>query len=200
MGIFFCIFGALMILPSEIRKVSFKKSGVLSSGYDTEEVRAFLSSLANEWEEILSLHENLKADLDVAHKQIVKLKEREAALNAALIEAEENTFSSKNKVDQEAIDLIKKAEKRATELTEKAEIEKLTLDKEIQLLITRKNDIVLQIKSFLNQNLEKLTSFEQEFNPEQVQAAVIVSQSFFETNIQSNPLPKALKNLFLEKL
>eukprot|EP01136_Pigoraptor_vietnamica_P041941 Opistho-1_new@15519 len=76
----------MRITPLEIRKHTFDKS---FRGYDTESVEAFLLSLSQEWERVGDDMRQSKQKLEVAEREIVRMKEIENSLFKTLKAAEE---------------------------------------------------------------------------------------------------------------
>ena len=82
------------ITPLEIRQKTFEQK---FRGYDKEEVDAFLQALGYEWERMYSEFRETKNKLEVAEKDVQKLREVESSLYKALKTAED---TSANMVDQ----------------------------------------------------------------------------------------------------
>ena len=78
----------MKITPIEIRQHTFEKG---LRGYRTEDVDAFLVSLSQEWERLTSEYKMLKMQLEIAEKELGKLKEVEMTLFRTLKTAEDTS-------------------------------------------------------------------------------------------------------------
>ncbi|MEM9984002.1 MAG: DivIVA domain-containing protein, partial [Bacteroidota bacterium] len=76
-----------MITPQEIKSQSFRR---VMRGYDREEVHAFLQALAQEWEQQLVAHKDLKEELERTKASYRTLKEVEDMLHRTLMQAEQS--------------------------------------------------------------------------------------------------------------
>jgi cell division initiation protein len=78
----------MKITPIEIRQHTFQRG---LRGYDVEEVAAFLTSLSNEWERVLNENKMLKMQLEIAEKELSKLREVELTMFRMLKTAEDTS-------------------------------------------------------------------------------------------------------------
>lgn len=76
----------MKITPIEIRQKTFEK---VFRGYDKDEVVAFLQILSSEWEKSVDEKKELAIKLEVAEKEIAKLREVENSLYKTLKTAED---------------------------------------------------------------------------------------------------------------
>ena len=89
----------MKITPLEIRKKTFEKQ---MSGYDKEEVNAFLLSLSHEWEHALDLIKSLDIQLKKSELDVVKLRDVEASLYKTLKTAEDTGANMINQAKKSA--------------------------------------------------------------------------------------------------
>lgn len=173
----------MRITPLEIRQHTFDKS---FRGYDTESVDAFLLSLSQEWERVSEDFRQTKFNLEVAEKEILRMKEIENSLFKTLkaaedaqqeingkAQAEADLITEKARKDAEeiAIEAHKKADMAVSEAENKA---KFLLDDAINDLKNYERDfkamerykdyLVVELKSFANDALDKVTKFEERIN------------------------------------
>ncbi len=173
----------MRITPLEIRQHTFDKS---FRGYDTESVDAFLLSLSQEWERISEDVRNSKQQLEVAEKEIVRMKEIENSLFKTLkaaedaqqninakAEAEASLITDKARQDAEEIvnDAQKKAnmsvsesENKAKFLVEEAVNDLKNYERDFRAMERYKDYLVVELKSFANDALDKVTKFEERIN------------------------------------
>ena len=173
----------MRITPLEIRQHTFTKS---FRGYDSESVDGFLLSLSQEWERISEDMRQTKFNLEVAEREILRMKEIENSLFKTLKAAEDTQQEINGKAQAEA-DLItdkarKDAEEIANEAHKKADMvvseaenkAKFLVDDAVNDLKNYERDfkamerykdyLVVELKSFANDALDKVTNFEERIN------------------------------------
>lgn len=173
----------MRITPLEIRQHTFYKS---FRGYDTESVDAFLLSLSQEWERISEDLRLSKQQLEIAEKEIVRMKEIESSLFKTLKAAEDAQQNINAKVEAEASLITDKARQHAEEITIEAQkkadmmisesenkakflVEEAVNDlknyeRDFKAMERYKDYLVVELKSFANDALEKVTKFEERIN------------------------------------
>ena len=173
----------MRITPLEIRQHTFDKS---FRGYDTESVDAFLQSLSQEWERISEDVKQTKFNLEVAEREILRMKEIENSLFKTL-KAAENAQQEINEKAQSQADLITdRAKKDAEEITDEARKKAdMTVsesenkakflmndavndlknyERDFKAMERYKDYLVVELKSFANDALDKVTKFEERIN------------------------------------
>lgn len=148
-----------MISPIDIRQHSFKR-GI--RGFDTDEVKAFLQSLAQEWQQLLAENGRLEKALDTATARLERYQETEAMLQKTLQHAEQSSAAITENARKEAAIIVQEAEQKAYEIVQQALKERERLERDIQDLNARRNDILVQMKSFLNAQVERIAAFRTE--------------------------------------
>jgi cell division initiation protein len=103
----------MKITPIEIRQHTFDKG---LRGYRTEDVDAFLSSLSQEWERISGEQKMLKMQLELAERELNKLKEIELTLFRTLKNAEDNSSQITDQATRAAEQHIAEARQKADEM------------------------------------------------------------------------------------
>ena len=173
----------MRITPLEIRQHTFDKS---FRGYDTESVDAFLLSLSQEWERVSEDVRNSKHQLEVAEKEIVRMKEIENSLFKTLkaaedaqqninakAQAEASLITDKARQDAEEITneaqknanmLVSESENKAKFLVEEAVNDLKNYERDFKAMERYKDYLVVELKSFANDALDKVTKFEERIN------------------------------------
>src|SRR5690606_4928410 len=121
----------MKITPIEIRQKVFER---VFRGYEKESVDAFLLSLSQEWERVMEENKDLRKKLEIAEKEVIRLRDVENSLFRTLKTAEDagaHILESANKtaelhvreaqMDAEA--LLNEARNRARSILEDAEEE-----------------------------------------------------------------------------
>jgi cell division initiation protein len=173
----------MRITPLEIRQHTFDKS---FRGYDTESVDAFLLSLSQEWERVSEDFRQTKINLEVAEREILRMKEIENSLFKTLkaaedaqqeingkAQAEADLITDKAKKDAEEIAneaqkkadmVISEAENKAKFLVDDAINDLKNYERDFKAMERYKDYLVVELKSFANDALDKVTKFEERIN------------------------------------
>jgi cell division initiation protein len=169
----------MRITPLEIRQHTFDKS---FRGYDTESVDAFLLSLSQEWERIAEDLRQSKQQLEVSEREIIRMKEIENSLFKTLKAAEDaqQEINAKaqleadkitDKANAEVSDIIGEAQKQANMIISEAENKAKFLvsdavndlknyERDFKAMERYKDFLVVELKRFANDTLDKVTKFE----------------------------------------
>lgn len=147
-----------MITPIEIRQHSFKKA---LRGYDKDEVQGFLNTLSMEWEKMVEDMRRLKTELEKTQSNLDNLKQVESALHKTLMQAEESSKSMMENAKKDAELKMQEADSRSQSVIKKAFDERSRMEMQVNELVARRNEIMQQLKSFLNAQSERLQLFEQ---------------------------------------
>ncbi len=142
------------ISPIEIRKASFKKK---ISGFDPEEVRAFLEIIADEFQELLNENEKLKEKNKDLEEKIAHYMDLEDSLNKALTLAQKSAEQILKNSEEKASVIIREAEQKAKKILADLELQKSKLNEEIRALKRRKWEILQSIRGGLEYYLRLIT-------------------------------------------
>lgn len=146
-----------MLKSIDIRQHNFSRS---LRGYDVEEVKSFLGSVANEWQEAQSQIGELKRELESAQSSLESYKEMEGMLHRTLQQAENSSSAVLENAKQEADRIVKEAEREANRIIQEAYDERSKLDNDINNLYHRRSDVLSQMKLFMRAQIERLENFE----------------------------------------
>lgn len=103
--------------PMEIQQMSFP---VVKKGFDQEEVRAALLSLAEQAEFLIREREELKGQVSVLTEQVTEFIKRETILKETLLTAQKMSKEIKEQAEREADLTIKEAELQAEKMSQQA--------------------------------------------------------------------------------
>ena len=173
----------MRITPLEIRQHTFGKS---FRGYDTESVDAFLLSLSQEWERISEDVRQTKFNLEVAEREILRMKEIENSLFKTLKAAEDaqqeingkaqaqaDLITDKARKDAEEIAgearkkadmVVSEAENKAKFLVDDAVNDLKNYERDFKAMERYKDYLVVELKGFANDALDKVNKFEERIN------------------------------------
>lgn len=175
----------MKISPIDIRQHTFEKG---FRGYNTDEVNAFLNSLSQEWERVINENKMLKMQLEIAEKELNKLKDIEMTLFRTLKTAEDTSQQiteqahkaaekylgeSRQKSDEtvneakrKASMLIQDAENEAKYIKEEIINELKNQERDFKAMEKYRDNLVVQLKSLVNNTHETVERFEKKFNKE----------------------------------
>ena len=173
----------MKITPIEIRQHTFQK---VLRGYDAEEVSAFLNSLSNEWERVLNEGKMLKMQLELAEKELNKLREveltmfrmlktaedtanqmteqastsAESYIGEAKIKAEEIIGESRKKANMIVID----AENQSKYIREEILNEFKNHERDFKAMEKYRDNLMVQLKTLANNTNDSVERFEKKFS------------------------------------
>lgn len=145
-----------MITPIEIRQHSFQRS---FRGYDPEEVNNFLTMLSMEWEKQVEENRRLKTELDKIQASYSSLKEVEGMLHKTLQQAEQSTKDTLDNARKRASLIVAESESKSRELLRQGVEQRNQIDKEINELCERRDEILVQLSAFLKTQTDRLSNF-----------------------------------------
>ncbi len=168
----------MKITPAEINQKTFKR--VLTGGFDKEEVYAFLRALSNEWEKITDETRETRIKLELAEKEVRRLREIESALYKTLKSAEETSMHLLEDAHKTADQQIREAQNQADRITREArEKARFTVDEaeyqskhillntlnelkgmenDVHSINTEKENLMNEIKELIVGTLEKVSN------------------------------------------
>lgn len=175
----------MKISPIDIRQHTFEKG---FRGYNIDEVNAFLNSLSQEWERVLNEQKMLKMQLEIAEKELNKLKDVEMTLFRTLKTAEESSLQitdkankaaekyleeSKQKSDEhlneakrKAAMLIQDAESQARYIKESMSEGLKNQERDFKAIEKYRDNLIVQLRSLANTTNETVDRFEAKFSKE----------------------------------
>ncbi len=103
----------MKITPLEIRQKTFEKA---FRGVDKDEVQAFLLTLSQQWERMNDENKDLKIKLEVATREVQKMREVESSLYKTLKTAEDTSASIQDQANKSADLKIREAQLQADQL------------------------------------------------------------------------------------
>jgi cell division initiation protein len=181
----------MKISPIEIRQHTFEK---VFRGYNIDEVNAFLNSLSQEWEKVSSDNKMMKMQLEIAEKELSKLRDIEHTLFRTLKTAEDTSSQITDQANKEAENyvneaqqkadrlileatqkaefLVKEAEEQYKSIHEEAEEEIKNQERDLRAMEKYRDNLIVQLKSLVNSTGEALEHFEKKFDIGSFQARI----------------------------
>lgn len=140
----------------EIKQQTFEKS---IRGYNTDEVKAFLNLVANEWEHLVAKNRELEKEIDELEDKIRHYQRVEEALHETLQTAKESAEQKLSGARKDARNKIEKAEIEAETIIREAQQQRQQIRQSILHLLDRRKEIIGGIRSYLELARESLDQF-----------------------------------------
>lgn len=169
----------MKITPIEIRQKSFEK---VFRGYDKEEVDGFLLSLSQEWERVIDENKEYRIKLEIAEKEVKKLREVETTLYRTLKTAEDtgtHLIEQANKSAEMQIReaqvkadsilrearskaqyMVQEADGRAKQALQETIAELKAMEKDVRIIESQKDNLIVELRSIVSDISEKVNRIE----------------------------------------
>ena len=142
-----------MLKPVDIHNKEFKRS---VRGYDQVEVDEFLDEVMIDYEQLQRELEIFKGQVDAYNESMTMYREREEALNNAMVSAQQFADTIKKDAEFTARKIVEDAKKEAAEIVEEAEKKLLILQGNYMDLIRKYNGVRSNISGYLRAQLEMI--------------------------------------------
>ena len=150
----------MRITPLDIRKQEFRKT---MRGLDSDEVYAFLGTVADEYEAVLSDNKRLREHIVQLEERVKEFKSMETNLRNTLMTAEKVTAEAKENARKEADLIVRGAEVDATKSAEAIRAHTQQLRREILELKKHKDNYVTRLRTLLDSHRNVVDGFEEDF-------------------------------------
>jgi len=148
---------AFHLTPLDARRFDF---GSALRGYDKTRVTQFRDQVADELERLSRVNQELDAKAKGFHEQLRAFRERDKALNDALISAQQLRLDTREQADREAQLILREARAEGERLLEEARTEVRRLQVEIEALGRARRNFLAQMRSMAERHLAELQSAE----------------------------------------
>lgn len=154
----------MRLTPLDIRKQEFKKG---MRGLDSDEVYAFLSTVADEYEAVLNDNKALRERLLELDDKVQEYRNMEKTLRDTLLTAERMMVEAKDNARREAELIVKQAELDADQGARDIKASASRLRQEIQSLKRQRESYMARMKGLVESHLKFLQSAEEDFHEEE---------------------------------
>ncbi len=144
------------ISPEEIRSQKFKSRWV--SGYDMDEVEAFLNTTASAFEALARENESLRGKLSEMDEEISDIGRRRKLLEDALVSAQRVIHDMKANAMKEAENVLKEAENQADRWISDANSQVSEIKRELRELTALRKDYEVKFRILLESHQEQLNA------------------------------------------
>ena len=145
------------LTPLDVRRYDF---GRALRGYDPERVDQFREQVAEELERLTRLNQELEAKAKGFHEQLRAFRERDKALNDALVSAQQLRSEIAEQAEREGQLLVREARAEGDRLLDQARSELRGLEQEMAALERSRRAHLAQYRAMLERQLAELVASE----------------------------------------
>lgn len=153
----------MRITPLDVRKQEFRKA---MRGLDGDEVYAFLSTVADEYEAVLNDNKALRERLLELDDKVQEYRSIERTLRDTLLTAERVTVEAKDNARREATLIVKEAQLEAQKALRDITAEGARLRSEIQRLCSQRDAYLAKMKVVAESHVKFIESAARDFQAE----------------------------------
>jgi DivIVA domain-containing protein len=146
------------LTPLDVRRYDFGKA---LRGYDPERVNQFRDQVAEELERLARLNQELDAKAKGFHEQLRAFRERDKAINEALVSAQQLRGEIREQADKEAQLILREARADGERIVEDARAEIRRLEDQIVSLDRGRRAYLSQVRLLIERQLSEITAAEQ---------------------------------------
>lgn len=146
------------LTPLDVRRYEFGKA---MRGYDPERVNQFREQVAEELERLSRLNQELDAKAKSFHEQLRAFRERDKAINEALISAQQLRGEIRDQAEKEAQLILREARADGEKIVEDARSEIRRLQDQIVSLDRSRRAYLAQVRLLIERQLSEITVAEQ---------------------------------------
>lgn len=151
------------LTPLDVRRYDFGKA---LRGYDPDRVNQFRNQVAEELERLSRVNQELDAKAKGFHEQLRAFRERDKALNEALVSAQQLRGEIRDQAEKEAQLIIREAKADGERIVEDARAEIRRLEDQIASLDRSRRAYLGQLRLILERQLSELNAAEQSSAPD----------------------------------
>ncbi|MGQ0647118.1 MAG: DivIVA domain-containing protein [Gemmatimonadaceae bacterium] len=141
------------LTPLDIRRFDF---GSALRGYDRARVDQFREQVANEVERLVKQGQALEAKAQGFHEQLRAFRERDKAINEALISAQQLRAEVKEQAEREAQLILREAKAEGERIVAAAHNETKKVEADLDTLVRQRRAYLLQLRSMVERQLAEI--------------------------------------------
>jgi DivIVA domain-containing protein len=146
------------LTPLDVRRYEFGKA---LRGYEPERVDQFREQVAEELERLARINQELDAKARGFHEQLRAFRDRDKAINEALVSAQQLRGEIREQADKEAQLILREARADAERLIEDARAEIRRMEDQLAALDRSRRTYLAQVRSLIERQLSEITAAEQ---------------------------------------
>lgn len=145
------------LTPMDVRNKEFTRA---MRGYDTDQVHQFREQVALELERLTRMNQDLESKAKNFHEQLRAFRERDKALNDALVSAQQLRGEIREQSEREAQLIVREARAQADHIIEAARTEIRSLQEELASLERMRRGYLAQLRLLVQRQLAEIEAAE----------------------------------------
>jgi len=145
------------LTPLDVRRYEF---GRVLRGYDPARVDQFREQVADELERLTRLNQELEQKARGFHDQLKSFRERDKALNEALVSAQQLRSEMKDQAERESQLTLREAQAQAESILATAHSDIRRIEDELAALERFRRNYLTQMRVFVERQLAEITAAE----------------------------------------
>jgi DivIVA domain-containing protein len=145
------------LTPLDVRRYEF---GRVMRGYDPARVDQFREQVADELERLTRINQELEQKARSFHDQLKSFRERDKALNEALVSAQQLRADIRDQSERESQLLLREAQAEAMRLVEDAQSDIRRAQEDLSALERARRNYLAQLRIFVERQLAEITAAE----------------------------------------
>ena len=146
------------LTPLDVRRYEF---GSKLRGFDPERVNQFREQVAEELERLSRINQDLDAKARGFHEQLRAFRERDKAINEALISAQQLRGEIREQAEREGQLIVREARAEADKLIDEARSEIRRIEDQLAALDRARRAYLAQLRVFIERQLSEINAAEQ---------------------------------------
>lgn len=141
------------LTPVDVRRMEFPKA---MRGYDTARVDDFRDQVAEELERLTRLNQDLDANVRSLTEQLRGFRDRDKALNDALVSAQQLRAEVREQSERESQLILREARSEADRIVQGAQMDAIRFADQISLLSRMRRGYLKQFRVMLERQLAEI--------------------------------------------
>jgi len=164
------------LTPVDVRRMEFPKA---VRGYDKGRVDDFLEQVAGELDRLTRQNQDLDTKMKALTEQLRGFRERDKALNEALVSAQQLRSDVRDQSEREAQLIVREAQGEAERIVQGARVEAMRVVDQIAMLVRMRRGYLTQFRVMLERHLAEIAA--EEDVPDADPNAILSSESEAQT-------------------
>jgi DivIVA domain-containing protein len=177
------------LTPVDVRRMEFPKA---VRGYDKGRVDDFRQQVAEELDRLTRSNQDLDGKVKALTEQLRGFRERDQALNDALISAQQLRADVREQSEREAHLVLREAQGEAERIVQGARIEAMRVAEQIAMLVRMRRGYLTQFRVMLERHLAEIAAEEDVPDPDTRPILGDEGSSAGAQTAAGNPRPGAL--------
>lgn len=144
---------AFHLTPLDVRRYDF---GRAFRGYDPARVDQFRDQVAEEMERLARINQDLDAKARSFHEQLRSFRERDKALNDALVSAQQLRAEMREQAEREAQLIVREAQQEADKVVDMGKAELKKVEDEVEALARSQRAFIAQMRGLIARQMSEI--------------------------------------------